>query len=497
MKSTPSTLACAAVCAALASPCHGQDGERPAAATAAGEPAAAPAALPPSDPLLFTEGPWTVKLGLFAGTQFVAESNSYWELAEVFAPTANYSADRVWDEMWFVPSARVSYAASESLGFYAGLGLAATGNIGRDVFDQGNAGRASLESAYGGVRLSDTASEFSLDLSGGQQEYRYGTGMLIHLGAQNGAQRGATLVSPRRAWQNSGVARMTAGRFAADLFVLEYNAFGPSDPTTTLFGGKLEYRFSESRNDSFVGVGYVNAFDSTMPYVRAPLVIINDGRKDTETVNPYLRFLPLADDLPGLYAAVEGAYQWNDRIDLSSYAISAEIGHQWTDSPLRPKLSYAYRRFSGDDPNTATLERFDPLFYDGGVHAFASGSNAALAFYNTNVASHRLSLNLTLSPADFLTLSYWRVDAAETNSPLQFGQGGRIEFINGQPVLVSGVPTTHLSDDFYLEFVRALSPNAYLTLGVGVSLPGDGLEAAAGRPLDPWVGGLVNLTFQF
>lgn len=476
-------------------PPHAQSA--PAATAQAGGPTAPPAPTPPADPLLFKEGPWTIKVGIFAGTQVAVESNGFWGLSDVFAPSANYSRDRLWDESWFVPSVRVTYTASESLDFYAGLGIAATGNLGRDVFEQGNSGRVSLENAFGGVRLADAASDFSLDLSGGQQPYRYGTGMLIDLGAQNGNQRGAALVSPRRAWEYTGVARLTFGQFAADVFLLNYNEIGSNDPDTTLAGGKIEYRFEKSRADSFVGVGYVNAFDSTMPYIRAPLTIINDGRDGTETINPYLRIRPAGEALPGLYAALEGAYQWNDSIDLSAYAISAEVGHQWEGVALRPKLSYAFRLFSGDDPKTATLERFDPLFYDGSVHAFASGSNAALAFYNTNVQTHRLELSLTLSEADFLTLSYWRVDAAEIDSPLQFGQAGRLQFIDGKPALVSGVPSQHLSDDFYVEYVRALTANAYLTLGVGVSFPGDGLEGAAGRNLDPWAGGLVNLSFSF
>ena len=488
---------------ALAAACLGQAAVAAAsppevvATQAPADPAAPPAASPQVDPLRFEHGPWTVKFGLFAGSQLVGENNAFWGLSDVFAPSANYSRNRVWDEAWLVPSVRVTYSGIDSIDLYAGLGLAATGNLGRDVFEQGNSGRVSLEGAYGGVVLKDAGLGFTLDLSGGQQTYRYGSGMLIDLGAQNGNQRGAALVSPRRAWEYTGIARFTAGRISADVFLLDYNEIGASDPDTTLAGGTFEYRFADASADAFVGVGYINAFESTMPYIRAPLTIIDDGRRDTQTINPYLRVKPLSDALPGLYAAIEGAYQWNDRIDLSAHAFSAEIGHQWEGAAMRPKLSYAYRIFSGDDPGTATLERFDPLFYDGGVHAFASGSNAALTFYNTNVATHRVSLNLALTPADYVTLSYWHVQAAETNSPLQFGQGGRLQFIDGQPVLVSGVPTDHLSDDIYLEYVRALTPNAYLTLGVGVSFPGSGLEAAAGRSLDPWAGGLVNLSFNF
>ena len=482
----------------LAQVAHGVSEPPRAAGTDQPEPSVPVSETPtPTDPLLFKQGPWTIKLGLFAGSQIVAENNAFWGLSDAFAPTANYSKDRVWNEAWLVPSVRVDYAASQTLGLYAGLAAAATGNVGRDIFEQGYSGRVSLESAFGGVRIGDDKSDFMLDLSGGQQTYRLGSGFLIDLGAQNGNQRGAALVSPRRSWEYTGIAKLTAGRFSTDAFVLNYNQITSDDPDTTLAGGKLEYRLSETPGEQFVGVSYVNAFDSTMLYIKAPLTIIENGREGTQTINPYLRLRPLSDAAPGLYVALDGAYQWNNRIHLSAYAISAEVGHQWENAPLRPKISYAFRHFSGDDPGTTDIERFDPLFYDGDVHAFASGSNAALTFYNTNVRTHRFSLNLTVTPQDFVTMSYWRVQAAQTNSPLQFGQGGRIQTVGGQPALVSGVPDQHLSDDFYVEYVRMLSPNAYLTLGMGVSIPGKGLEAAAGRSLDPWVGGLVNLTFKF
>ncbi|MBY0311859.1 MAG: hypothetical protein K2W85_07300, partial [Phycisphaerales bacterium] len=238
----PFMLICAQSAVGLAQSAHSV-GEPP---TAASTDQPAPSALvsptptptpPPTDPLLFKEGPWTIKLGIFAGSQIVAESNGFWGLSDVFAPAANYSKDRVWNEAWLVPSVRVDYAASDTLGLYAGLAAAATGNLGRDIFEQGNSGRVSLENAFGGVRIGSDTSDFMLDLSGGQQPYRLGSGFLIDLGAQNGNQRGAALVSPRRAWEYTGIAKCTAGRFSANAFVLNYNEITSDDPDTTLAGG--------------------------------------------------------------------------------------------------------------------------------------------------------------------------------------------------------------------------------------------------------------------
>lgn len=497
-----SVLAPALVLAATvasARPCAGDaadpDPVRPLPVEAPAEVAVVPPA--PRDPLLLRGACWTLKFGVFAGIQLVAEHDAFWGLSDVFAPTADYEKDRAWGEFWAIPSVRATYAPSPSLELYGGLAVAATGNLGRDLFEVGDDGRVSLEQGFVGLRATDVAGGWTFDVSAGQQPYRLGTGFLVDLGAQNGNERGAVLVSPRRSWECSGLVRVGRGPVSADAFVLDYNEIGADDPDTTLVGGKVELRLSEAPGDEYVGVAYVNAVDSTMPYIQAPLTILEDGREGTQTATGYVRLRPARCAVPGLYVSAEVAHQWNDRIDLSAWALSFEVGHQWASAPLRPRLGYAFRWYGGDDPSTDELERFDPLFYDGGVHAFASGSNAALAFYNTNVVSHRLSLQLTVSPCDTVTLGYWRVDAVETDSPLQFGQAGRLVEIDGQLAVVSGVPTRHLSDDLYLEYVRVVTRNVYLTLGAGASFPGDGLDASAGGTLDPWYGALVNLTFQF
>lgn len=448
------------------------------------------------DPLRIVDGDWAVKFGLFAGSQVVVEDNAFWGLAAIVAPTADYDADRAWLENWFVPGVHVDRALTEATSLYGGLALAATGNVGRDVFEQGREGRASLERAFVGVRHRFGEGR-AIDLSAGQQEYRYGSGMLVHLGAQNGNQRGAALVSPRRAWEFAAVARLEFDGLGVDAFLLDYNEATPDDPDTKLAGGKVDYRFGGEGDDSAVGIAYVRCLESTFPYIQAPLTFDDRGRDGTSTLNPWLRWRPLAGSLPGLLTTVEYAQQWNSRNDLDAEAISAEVSHQWLDHRMRPRIAYAFRQFGGDDPSTAGLERFDPLFYDGGVHAFASGSNAALTFFNSNVRTHRLAMEASLTARDVCRLSCWRVEAVETGSPLQFGQFGRIETVGGQPALVTGVPFRHLSDDFYLEYVRVVSANVYLTLGTGVSIPARGLEAAAGESLDPWIGGLANFTVVF
>jgi hypothetical protein len=109
---------------------------------------------------------------------------------------------------------------------------------------------------------------------------------------------------------------------------------------------------------------------------------------------------------------------------------------------------------------------------------------------------HRIQLSINPTQRDTISFYYWHLRADQTNSPLQFGQAGRIVAVGGEPQLVSGVPDSHLSDDFYLEHFRMLNPNWFLTTGGAVSVPGRGLRALVNDPTT-WYGGIVSLAFQY
>jgi len=162
-----------------------------------------------------------------------------------------------------------------------------------------------------------------------------------------------------------------------------------------------------------------------------------------------------------------------------------------------PTLTYAWQTFSGDDPNTSRLERFDPLFYDGSPAGWATGTNGSFVFINSNVNAHRLSLALYLSQQDFLTLRYAHVRANQLHSPVQFGQATRLTFANGIPGLIAGVRKAHLADDTMAEYTRVLTKNAFLTLGAAYSLPGAGLKDLAPGRLKGWGGAFANLVVKY
>jgi hypothetical protein len=475
-----------------------QPPQEPAETSAATEPILAemmPAATAaPADPLSITTDRMKLKVGLGGVLQGSGALGSWWNLSEQYAPDAGYNPDRFWSEQWIKPSVVSEFRLGESSAIYSGLSYVGSANLGRDVFEQGNRGLYAVEDAYLGTRLgSSSPDEASLDVSYGRQPYKIGSGMLISVGAVNGFERGATTSFARRAWEEAGLVRLRRGMLSLDGFYLNPNELRSSDTFTRLAGAKLE---ATPASDQYLGVAMMHVFDSQYPYVQAPIVFLPDGREGLNTVHPYLRWKPLPERWEGFYLAGDYAYQWNDRIAMSSNAFSGEIGNQFLQLPKTPKLGYTFRSFQGDDPETSRFEKFDPLFYEGAPPLWASGSNGSFSFLNSNVQVHRLQCNVNWTERDTISFYYWHLRADQINSPLQFGQAGRVDVVGGEPQLVSGVPDSHLSDDFYVEDFRILNPNWYLTVGFAVSVPGRGLRALVDDPTT-WYGALASLAFQY
>lgn len=169
-------------------------------------------------------------------------------------------------------------------------------------------------------------------------------------------------------------------------------------------------------------------------------------------------------------------------------------GYTFAQMPWTPNLTIGYQTFSGDDPNTTTLERYDPLYYQGSPSAWATGSKSASTFINSNVNALTMALRVQPSRQDTLTLRYAHIRANELNSPVQFGQATRVD-VNGN--VVAGVTEEHLADDLFLEYSRIINRNAFLTAGVSVSYPGAGIDTVIGGSADPWTGGFVTVVFNF
>lgn len=432
------------------------------------------------------------------GINAVAEENLFWNLAETFAPTADFKSDTQWLEAYVKPGVALEANVSDSSQLYAGASFVASFTEGQDGLGQGDTGRVTIEKAYVGFRTGSVeAGEF--DLSVGAQELKLGTGMQIANGASNGFERGAVKLGPRKAWERTAIAKVRLKDLTARAFFLDPNELGSNNTKTEMAGA--DFRFDW--NGDFAGATYVNVLQSGAPYPQAapggagPPVFLDGGRDGLNSLSFYTRLHPLKDAAPGFYVALDGAYQWNGRIDLDAWAGRLQVGHVWNSKPWRPEVFYTYQTFSGDDPDTPGLERFDPLNYEGSPASWATGSKSALVFINSNVQSHQLTFKLMPSPRDFLTLRTAHIRVDELRSPIQFGQATRLDLTDDLGSVVAGVTDPHLSDDVFIEYTRVLTPNIFLTGGFSVSFPGDGIKNAVGGSAPAWTGGFINILANF
>ncbi|MCX7554367.1 alginate export family protein [Marinicella sp. S1101] len=200
--------------------------------------------------------------------------------------------------------------------------------------------------------------------------------------------------------------------------------------------------------------------------------------------------------LQGWYFSADYAHQKNSRIDMEAWAGRIQARYVFRSKKYQPRMMYSHQTFSGDDPNTPSQERFDPLFFEGSPSSWATGTKSAMTFINSNVKSHQLEWSLKPSIKDTLTLRYAHIRVDKIRSPVQFGQAVRFE-LAGNDNIVAGVTKPHLADDVFIEYSRILTPNKYLTAGFSVSMPGEGLDAAASRNLPNWMGGFVNIVINY
>jgi hypothetical protein len=437
-----------------------------------------------------------LKVSIDAGAQFVFQQNSFWNLSDVYAPQENFDPDRSWGEFYVKPGLLLTLP-SAPLGLKAGVSVVASKTVGEDVFAEDGQGRLLLEDAYAAISYAGTG--WTLDLSGGAQPHVIGSGMLLSDGGVDGFERGALIFGPRRAWAMTGLARLSTGKLTVEAFHLDARELPSSDTRTLVNGARAEVALGQDR---FIGLAFAHVPRSDAPYVQAapggngaPTLLFG-GRDGLRFVHAYAKVSPIT-SAPGLWIAADHAWQWNDRIDMRASGGRFELGYMVLESRWRPTLSWTFQRFSGDDPNTARLERFDPLFYEGSPSGWATGTNGSFVFINSNVRAHKLTLSANPSQRDIVTFRYAAVSADKLRSPLQFGQATRPDFTPGAPGLITGVTQRKLSDDILFEYTRIVSPNIYLTAGIAHSWAGPGIDEIALGSAADWTGGFANLVVRY
>jgi hypothetical protein len=224
-----------------------------------------------------------------------------------------------------------------------------------------------------------------LDFTVGRTQYTIGHGLLLWDGGGEGGSRGGYWSNARKAWEFAAVGRLKPKHHTLEVFYLDRDEVPESETKTRLWGANYELAVGES---STFGVTYLkfSADQQVMP-----------DRDGLNVFNARAFTSPLK-ALPGLSFELEYAREENGDL-LRSDAFTALVGYELGEVSWKPKLSYRYAYFEGDDPSTPTNEGFDSLlpgFYDWGT--WWQGEIAGEYFVsNSNLISHQVRLHLTPS----------------------------------------------------------------------------------------------------
>jgi hypothetical protein len=227
-----------------------------------------------------------------------------------------------------------------------------------------------------------------LDFTVGRTPFTLGHGLLLWDGAAEGGSRGGYWTNARKAFQFAAIGRVNASNNKVEAFYLDKDELTEGDSGTRLWGANYEYALGEH---STFGASYLKFFaDSAVKPNRDGLNVFN--------LRAFTAPIP---SVPDLSFEFEYASERNGDL-LSANAWTAQGGYEFGTVTWKPKVTYRYAFFQGDDPATATNENFDSLltgFYDWGYWWQGEIVGEYIAV-NSNLISNLVRVHL--SPTDKL-----------------------------------------------------------------------------------------------
>ena len=332
-----------------------------------------------------------------------------------------------------------------------------TWSIGQDIFRDDTRDFDAVEKAYVGLLYADATTRNKAKISVGRQTYTLNDGFLVNLvkGSANAGPRGATYLGPRLANDFSVLAEGRFGRWSVNAFYIDPDEIESLETDSTFLGGNLGYRLNDDlafdatvmtipHSDSF----YANPYGLSLQ------------RQGLNTVSGHLLWKNILAD--GVWFEGEAAYQSHPDHALSAWAGYGTLGYIARRMPWTPSLSYRLAYFSGDDPDTRTYERYDPLL-NTGLGIWLQGISFGKLTANSNLATHRVQLNMAPVETLNVTFDYHRLTAPQRNNA------------GGNPALTT-LSSHDLGQEFTLSGRWAINRNLYLQAIASLAMPGEALR---------------------
>jgi hypothetical protein len=221
----------------------------------------------------------------------------------------------------------------------------------------------------------------ALQVTVGRARYRLGHGFLLWDGASEGGTRGGYWTNARQAFDFASIVSLNTGPHKAEAFYLLRDELPEVDSHTRLLGFNYEATLAKVNT---LGVTYMKFWANSLRPARDMMNVFN--------VRAYTA--PFG-GVPDLSFEFEYARESNGQL-RDSNAWTLQGAYEFSDVKWKPKLSYRYAFFQGDNPDTANDESWDPLllgFSDWGT--WWQGEIAGEYFLsNSNLQSHMVRLHL-------------------------------------------------------------------------------------------------------
>ena len=428
-------------------------------------------------PVIYQSSHSQFKFFLNGGLGLYNDVNSLFSKGAEFTqgnPIADNPADkgtRFWLETFVEPGiSGISKLGNSNIYAYGEASALLSARNTTDIYSSGSAAYISFERLYGGFLMTGFGRQKNMTIKAdyGRNFFQLNDGFLFSKfsGSSNAGPRGSVYSSSRTAFQKNGNLSIQWDKFRlSGHFVEPQELFKDRQLNTNYTIGTFNYNNNKNLD---IGVSYIETTGGKANYATA------DGsiqKKGMYVINPKFWLTNIAET--GLFFKSEYAYQAHHNEEMKSYAWYTGLGYSLKDVKTTPSIYYRYAFMKGDDVNTETYERFDPML-TGGLGNWVQGLNFRKVLGNGNIISHRVELTSWVTSSMSLSFDYFYLKANQLNN-----LGGL------QPI--STLNNKELGHEASLTLKGLLKDHVTFLGIMSYGIAGKGLDQAFPEPIPNWL----------
>jgi hypothetical protein len=372
---------------------------------------------------------------------------------------------------------------TENLYAYGSFSAITSASTGEELFTDETRDYTNWEDAYVGLvggNVDSAGNRLTFNFSAGRQRFTLANAFLLANTASNGWDRAALQANARWASDLLVLGEVAWNQTKVQAFWVDPDELPILDTDTKIAGVNVESFLSDGL---MVGASWLTVPESTQSYF-SPTGTLAGTREGLQLIDARFNWTVNPQGAPGPFFGAEVARQTNDNFDMDARAGWVEAGYSFAASSWTPTVSYRLSYFSGDDPDTATYERWDPLLSGGTGEQWVQGANHFKVVQDSNVIAHRLQARFRPTPKVEVVPQLWAFYADTENN---IGGNPALTFLDGKEY---GFEANVTAKWF-------VSRNTYVHGHIAYTVPGDATDAALGGDAEDWLSAMLFVRYSF